>query len=422
MTEQPNADAGGVWPSLPYEEWRETCATLHMWTQVVGKVRLALEPAVNHTWQAPLYVSARGLTTSLMPYGDRGVEMEFDFQRHVLDIRTTDGGEGQVRLEPRSVADFHAETMAQLERLGMPVVILPRPVEVQVAIPFAEDDTHSSYDPEYTHDFWLSLVHAKRVFTEFRSGFIGKASNIHFFWGSFDLAVTRFSGRAAPLYPGAAPNCAPWVMQEAYSHEVSSCGYWPAGADEGTFYSYAYPEPEGFRDWPVEPAGAYYDPQLGEFLLPYELVRKAADPDVLVLAFLQSTYEAAAELAGWNRTELEAPGPGPTPSLDLQVPNPAVIVSDVPEKQRFEATLDGALAARAEYVLADDLIIFPHTEVNPGFDGRGVAATLVRQSLDEARRRGLTVIPLCPFYQGWIQRHPQYQDVLYEPSLSRVRN
>ena len=411
-----------AWPELALAAWEDTRDTLHMWTQVVGKVRLALEPALNHTWQAPLYVSARGLTTSLMPYGGRGVEMEFDFHGQVLDIRTTDGAERQVRLEPRSVADFYAETMARLGELGMPVVIMPRPVEVQVAIPFSEDDTHSSYDAEYSHRFWLSLVHAKRVFTEFRSRLIGKASTVHFFLGSFDLAVTRFSGRAAPLYPGAAPNLAPWVMQEAYSQEVSSCGYWPGGADEGTFYSYAYPEPEGFRDWPVEPTGAFYDPELDEFLLPYELVRKAADPDVLLLAFLQSTYEAAAELAGWNRTELEAPRPGPTPSLDLRAPNPAVKVSDVPEKQGFEATLDGALAARADYLLAGDLIIFAHTEVDPGFDGRGVAAALVRHSLDEARRRGLTVIPLCPFYHGWIQRHPQYQDVLYEPPPSRIRS
>ena len=410
------------WPELALADWEGTRDTLHMWTQVVGKVRLALEPALNHTWQAPLYVSARGLTTSLMPYGDRGLEMEFDLHRHVLDIRTTDGGEGQVRLEPRTVADFYAETMARLEHLGMPVAIMPRPVEVEVAIPFSEDNKHSSYDAEYAHDFWLLLVHVKRVFTEFRSRFIGKASTVHFFWGSFDLAVTRFSGRAAPLYPGAVPNCPPWVMQEAYSHEVSSCGYWPGGADEGTFYSYAYPEPAGFRDWPVEPASSFYDPELGEFLLPYELVRKAADPDMLLLAFLHSTYEAAAELARWNRTGLEAPSPAPTPSLDRQSSNPAIKVSDVPEKKAFEATLDGVLAGRADYLLAGDLIVFAHTEVDPGFDGRGIAATLARHSLTEARRRGLTVIPVCPFYQGWIQRHPRYRDLVYEPPPSRVRN
>lgn len=276
-----------------------------MWTQVVGKVRLALEPVLNHSWHVPLYVSARGLTTSLMPYGGCGLEMEFDFHRHVLDIRATDGGERQVRLEPRSVADFYAETMARLDELGMPVRITPRPVEVPVAIPFPEDDTHASYDPEYTYRFWLSLVQAKRVFSRFRSPFIGKASPVHFFWGAFDLAVTRFSGRPAPLHPGGVPNCPDWVQQEAYSHEVSSCGYWPGGAAEGVFFAYAYPEPEGFRDWSAAPAEAFYDSQLGEFLLPYELVRAAPDPDGVLLSFLETTYEAAAELAGWDRPRLE---------------------------------------------------------------------------------------------------------------------
>jgi Family of unknown function (DUF5996) len=302
------------WPPLPLAAWEDTRDTLHLWTQIVGKVRLALAPAVNHTWQSPLYVNVRGLTTSLMPLGVRGVEMQFDFHRHVLDIQTTDGQDRQVSLEPRSVADFYAETMARLDELDIPVRIMARPVEVPVAIPFADDDTHASYDAAYAHRFWLSLVQAQRVFTEFRSRFVGKVSPVHFFWGSFDLAVTRFSGRDAPLFSGAAPNCAPWVMQEAYSRELSSCGYWPGGADEGVFYSYAYPEPEGFRDRPVEPADASYASELGEFLLPYELVRKAENPDDVLLGFLQSTYEAAADSAGWNRSELEA-RPGRTPSL-----------------------------------------------------------------------------------------------------------
>lgn len=303
-----------VWPELPLAVWADTRDTLHMWAQIVGKVRLALEPALNHTWQAALYLSARGLTTSLMPYGRRALEMEFDFHRHVLDIRTTDGDGRRVRLEPRSVADFYAETMARLAELDMPVSILPRPVEIPVAIPFADDDVHAAYDAGYAHRFWTSLVQAHRVFTTFRSRFIGKVSPVHFFWGSFDLAVSRFSGRGAPVYPGAAPNCAAWVMQEAYSRELSSCGYWPGGADEGVFYSYAYPEPEGFRDWAVEPSDAFYTSDLGEYVLPYELLRKAEDPDGVLLAFLQSTYEAAAGCAGWNRTELEG-RPGRTPSL-----------------------------------------------------------------------------------------------------------
>jgi hypothetical protein len=277
-----------------------------MWTQIVGKIRLGLMPMINHWWQVPLYVSSRGLTTSLMPYGERGLEMEFDFERHVLAITTTEGGVREVRLEPRSVADFYAETMARLEELDMPVKILARPTEVEVAIPFVEDHQHDSYDAEYAHRFWQSLVQADRVFTGFRSGFVGKASAVNFWWGAFDLASARFSGREAPEHPGGVPNCPDWVMRAAYSHEVSAHGYWPGAADEGAFYAYAYPAPHGYADWPVEPGAAYYDSALGEFLLPYRAVRAADDPDGMVNAFLRSTYEAAAELAAWDRRALEA--------------------------------------------------------------------------------------------------------------------
>ncbi|HEY3238450.1 MAG TPA: DUF5996 family protein [Acidimicrobiia bacterium] len=299
------SDGKTAWPALPVAAWEATRDTLHLWTQIVGKVRLALEPWVNHSWQVPLYVNARGLTTSLMPDGGRGIEIQFDFGRHVLEIRTTDGAERQVRLEPRSVADFYAETLARLAELDVRVEILPRPVEIPVAIPFADDETHASYDAEYAHRFWQSLVQAQRVLTRFRSRFVGKVSPVHFFWGGFDLAVTRFSGRDAPRHPGGVPNCADWVMADAYSQEVSSCGYWPVGATEGVFYAYAYPEPAGFRDWPVEPAEAAYEPGLGEFLLPYEVVRTADDPDATLLSFLQTTYEAAAEPGHWDRSHLE---------------------------------------------------------------------------------------------------------------------
>jgi hypothetical protein len=302
-------EGDGAWPALPVAAWEDTRDTLHLWTQIVGKVRLALEPWINHSWQIPLYVNARGLTTSLMPQGGRGVEIQFDFQRHVLEIRTTDGAERLVTLEPRSVADFYAETMARLAEVGVSVEILPRPVELPVAIPFPEDKTHASYDPEYAHRFWLSLVQAQRVLTRFRSRFVGKVSPVHFFWGGFDLAVTRFSGRDAPLHPGGVPHCADWVMQDAYSQEVSSCGYWPNGGAEGVFYAYAYPEPSGFQEWPVEPAEAVYEPGLGEFVLPYEVVRTADDPDATLLSFLQSTYEAAAEPGRWDRRHLERPLP-----------------------------------------------------------------------------------------------------------------
>jgi len=299
------SDATAMWPALPLAAWQDTRDTLHLWTQIVGKVRLALEPWMNHSWHTTLYVNARGLTTSLMPAGGRGLEIQFDFCRHLLELRTTDGGERHVRLEPRSVADFYAETMARLTELDVVVNILARPVEIPDVIPFAQDETHASYDPEYAHRFWQSLVQVHRVLADFRSRFQGKASPVHFFWGGFDLAVTRFSGRDAPLHPGGIPNCADWVMQEAYSQEVSSCGFWPAGTGEGLFYSYAYAEPAGFRDWPVEPKGASYDEGLGEFVLPYELVRTAEDPDATLLSFLQTTYEAAAELAKWDRGHLE---------------------------------------------------------------------------------------------------------------------
>ena len=304
----PQAGPNEPWPDLTLSEWEKTRDTLHLWTQIVGKVRLALEPMVNHWWQVPLYVSARGLTTSLMPVGTGGLEIEFDFIDHVLDMRTTDGRGRQIPLRPRSVADFYGATMSALDDLGVRIKILARPVELAIAIPFAEDEQHHSYDAAAVHRFWIALVQADRVMWTFRSRFIGKASPVHFFWGAADLAVTRFSGRPAPRHPGGAPNCPDWVQELAYSHEVSSCGFWPGGSGEGSFYSYAYPEPEGFASWPARPDAASYDPALGEFLLPYEAVRLAENPDAMLLDFFQSTYEAAAELAGWDRAALEVRG------------------------------------------------------------------------------------------------------------------
>ena len=307
------SDVTTTWPALPLAQWEATRDTLHLWTQIVGKVRLALEPWVNHSWHVPLYVNARGLTTSLMPVGGRGLEIQFDFCRHVLELSTTDGREERLALEARSVADFYVETMGRLAELDVAVQIWPHPVELPDVIPFPDDTHHASYDPEFAHRFWQSLVQAHRVLTTFRSRFTGKASPVHFFWGAFDLAVTRFSGREAPRHPGGIPNAPDWVMQEAYSQEVSSCGYWPGGADEGVFYAYAYPEPAGFRTWPVEPDGVSYDETLGEFVLPYEVVRTAADPDAVLLSFLQTTYDAAAELAAWDRSRLERATRKPPP-------------------------------------------------------------------------------------------------------------
>ncbi|TME35456.1 MAG: hypothetical protein E6I62_00440 [Chloroflexi bacterium] len=293
------------WPELTLSSWEDTRDTLHLWTQIVGKVRLALEPMVNHWWQVPLYVSARGLTTSVMHANGAGLEMEFDFIAHVLAVRTSGGEERQIALQPRSVADFYAATMSTLDGLGVHVKILAKPVEIPNAIPFAKDEIHGAYDGAAAHRFWVALSQAHRVMSRFRAGFRGKASPVHFFWGGFDLAVTRFSGRTAPRHRGGIPNCPDWVMEQAYSHEVSSCGFWPGGSAEGSFYSYAYPEPEGFAVRKVQPSAAYFDEALGDFILPYAAVRMNPDPDVLLLTFLRSTYEAAADLGRWDRDSLE---------------------------------------------------------------------------------------------------------------------
>ena len=287
------------WPSLVVDEWTATRETFHMFTQIVGKIRLRCEPMVNHWWQVPLYVSARGLTTGAMPYDGDAFDMEFDLVDHTLRIRRSDGRSSEVALEPMPVAQFYAATVAALAGLGIDIAIAARPNEVDPSIPFADDFAHASYDADAVHRFWLQLVQAQRVLARFRAGFGGKISPVHFFWGALDLAVTRFSGRTAPEHPGGVPNCPDQVMVEGYSHEISSAGFWPGGGAEGAFYSYAYPAPEGFADAPV-PAGAHFDHALGEFLLPYEAVRTAADPDRLVLDFLEATYAAAARLGRWD--------------------------------------------------------------------------------------------------------------------------
>lgn len=298
-----------IWPELPLAAWQETATTLHMWTQVVGKVRLALAPMLNHWWQVPLYVTCRGLTTSTIPYGHDTFHIDFDFQRHALHVGTSRGDTRRLPLEPRSVAAFYRELMDALRALGIEVSIWTMPVEIEDPIPFEQDEQHAAYDPDAVQRFWRILVQVDRVFEAFRARFTGKVSPVHFFWGAFDLAVTRFSGRPAPPHPGGIPNVAAYVMEEAYSHEVSSCGFWPGMEATGgpAFYAYAYPEPDGFKTYPVQPEAAYYDETLGEFLLPYEAVRTAASPDEALLAFLQSTYEAAAERGQWDRVALERP-------------------------------------------------------------------------------------------------------------------
>ena len=298
-------DSATSWPSLPVSAWTPTRDTLHMWTQVVGKIRMAHAPLVNHWWQVTLYVSPRGLTTSTIPYRGGAFEIEFDFLAHRLDVRSSDGGARCVPLRAMSVAEFYAQVLDVLDQLGIEAPIRPRPNEVDPAIPFAEDTVHASYDGETAALFWRQLLQANRVLGGFRSHFVGKVSPVHFYWGAMDLACTRFSGRPAPPHPGGAPNCGDWVMVEGYSRELSSCGFWPGGGEEGAFYSYAYPAPEGFADHPVRVDGAYYSPEFQQFLLPYEVARAAPDPDRAVTEFLHSTYAAAADLGRWDRSALE---------------------------------------------------------------------------------------------------------------------
>ena len=306
-----------AWPALRAEDWTDTRDTLHMWLQIVGKLRMAGAPMVNHWWQTTLYVTPRGLTTGSIPDGTRTFSIELDFHDHELHIDTDSGARATVALEPKSVAAFYAEVMGALRELGIGLAINPTPNEVEEAIPFAEDEQHSSYDPEAAHLFWRQLVQVDRVLQQFRSRYTGKVSPVHLFWGALDMAVTRFSGRRAPAHPGGAPNCGDWVMVEGYSHELSSCGFWPGGGEEGAFYAYAYPEPDGFQDHPVTPAGAFYSPENGQYLLPYEAVRTAADPDTTLLGFLQSTYEAAATHGRWDRDALEyEPVAGARPTAD----------------------------------------------------------------------------------------------------------
>ena len=295
------------WPTLAYEEWKDTQATLHLWTQIVGKIRLVQTAWVNHSWHVALYVTARGLNTSPISYGSRTFEIEFDFLDHLLRIKTNEGRSETLRLAPRSVADFYVELFARLMALGLEIKIRTTPNEIADCIPFDKDWVHASYDAGQVDRFWRALVQADRVFKLFRSRFLGKCSPVHFFWGSFDLAVTRFSGRLAPPHRGGVPNLPDWVAREAYSHEVSSCGFWPGGEalPYPVFYSYAYPEPEGFKSARLQPAGARYESSLGEFVLPYDEVRRAISPDATLLEFLQSSYDAAANLGAWDRQALE---------------------------------------------------------------------------------------------------------------------
>src|SRR5579871_6415329 len=295
------------WPELPYAAWKDTCTTLQLWTQIVGKIRLALMRWLNHSWHVTLRVTARGLATPLISTATRDFQIEFDFIDHTLWIRTADGHSRQVMLRPISVAEFYADVLIALSELGITVRIDETPNEIPNAIPFSEDRVHAAYDPDFANRFWRVLLCTHAGFTRFRTAFLGKASPVHFFWGSFDLAVTRFSGRRAPPHPGGVPHLPDAVAREAYSHEVSSAGFWPGGGpiDYAAYYAYAYPAPEGFAAAPARPAEAFFSKELGEFILPYDAVRTAPDPRQALMEFLQSTYAAAANAAKWDRASLE---------------------------------------------------------------------------------------------------------------------
>ena len=305
MSASASSAQSSAWPALPIAEWQATRDTLQLWTQIVGKIRLARTPLMSHWWNVTLYVTARGLSTSLIPATASGFQIDFDFLTDRLEITTSTGAQRTTPLEARSVADFYADVMGMLDDLGLSTPIWTMPVEIVDAVPFDQDHVHTTYDRDQVERFWRALIEIVRVFEQFRSEFVGKVSPVHLFWGGLDLAVTRFSGRPAPPHPGGAPNCGPQVMQEAYSHEVSSAGYWPGPDGEGVFYSYAYPEPNGYRHQPVAPTGAHFDDTLGEFVLPYHIVRTASNPDAVLLEFLHTTYAAAANAAKWNRKELE---------------------------------------------------------------------------------------------------------------------
>jgi hypothetical protein len=306
QTVRPGVPAGEPWPELPWRDWEPTVSTLHMWTQIVGKVRLALAPPQNHWWHVTLYVSSRGLTTSAIPYESREFQIDLDLVDHRLEVRDSQNAGFALALVPMSVAHFYRDFMDGLRDMGVDVRISTRPQEVVQAIPFELDEEHASYDPRHANLFWRGLLQADRAAKIFQTGFAGKASPVHFFWGRFDLAATRYSGRPAPLHRGGVPNCADWVMQEAYSREAISVGWWGRSDPPGpSFYAYTYPEPDGYRSAAVRPASAFFDQQYGEYVLPYDAVRGLPDPDAAVLDFFQTTYEAGANLGGWDRRALE---------------------------------------------------------------------------------------------------------------------
>jgi predicted GNAT family acetyltransferase len=412
------------WPRLDYLGWRDTCAALHLYLQVAGKYRLAHTPWVNHSWHATFYVTPRGLGSSLIPDGP-GIEILFDFHDHRVIGTGGDGRTASFALRPMTVAEFHADFRRLVSDLGGTPRFDGQPNEVPNPVPFSEDDRDRPYDREAVGSFHQALMAIDRVFKTFRTSFLGKCSPVHLFWGSFDMAVTRFSGRRAPLHGGGVPALPDDVAQEAYDREVSSAGFWPGGGglDYPAFYAYAYPAPHGFRSAPVQPEAAFWHDGLSEFILPYEAVQTADDGDAALLAFLKTTCEAAADLGQWDRDVLEC-GPGraatvrPSDSLSLahKAPLPVAPVEreDGPAKGRYHILVDGVEAEMTYSRASAALVIIDHTDVPDALRGRRVGEKMVRQAVDDARRGGFAIIPLCPFAKAQINRNPELQDVLHK--------
>lgn len=410
------------WPHIDYLSWRETCSTLHLYLQVAGKYRLAHTPWLNHSWHATFYVTPNGLASSPIPDGP-GIEILFDFREHRVVGTSGEGRRASLELGSSTVAAFHASFVQLISGLGGTPTFNGQPNEVPNPVPFAEDHRDRPYDRDAVQRFHQALVAVDRVFNRFRTSFLGKSSPVHLFWGSFDLAVTRFSGRRAPLHPGGIPALPDDVAREAYDREVSSAGFWPGGGgiDYPAFYAYAYPAPNNYRAATVRPDAAFWHDGLSEFILPYDAVQSAADPDEALMAFLVSTYEAAANLGRWDRDLLECAHGKPR---QVRPPDAALAKEahsagdkkvereDGASKGRYRLVVDGVEAEMTYSRANDKLIIIDHTGVPVALRGRKVGERLVRQAIEDARREGFAIIPLCPFAKAQIDRHPEWQDVV----------
>ncbi|MGO3128250.1 MAG: DUF5996 family protein [Luteimonas sp.] len=411
------------WPKLDYLGWRETCSALHLYLQVAGKYRLAHTPWINHSWHATFYVTPRGLSSSLIPDGP-GIEILFDFHEHRVVGTNGNGREASFELRPMTVAQFHAEFRRLVSELGGTPRFDGTPNEVPNPVRFADDERDRPYDRDAVHRFHKALMAIDRVFKTFRTSFLGKCSPVHLFWGSFDVAVTRFSGRRAPLHGGGVPALPNDVAEEAYDREVSSAGFWPGGGglDYPAFYAYAYPAPGGFRSAPVEPDAGFWHEGLSEFILPYDAVQSAEDGDAALLAFLRSTYEAAAELGRWDRDTLECSlgrpatvRPSDSASLvtKAQLPSEPVGREDRASRGRYYMAVEGHEAEMTYSRAGEALIIIDHTAVPDALRGRRVGERMVRQIVEDARKDGFAIIPLCPFAKAQFERHHELHDVLH---------